>query len=298
MPETARRWREEGEQWLAAKRRQRKYEGRNGDEARRFLRKCGVLLKHGPEQVTEEELWFLADRIMGKASKTKRYYASILGSFLSSRRNWIVQETGFISRFPKVTALTPVAPPEDRDRVLNGAQGEERVVMALLGAGRRPVEVARARVEDFNVADPEPTMGVRTKGGHGEVTHRIALTPSLARELRWYLPVRAKWGSDANSDSGHLLCRRESGNLLGVSVQWVRRRASSAGQRTGVAWPMYAYRRGVATALRELGADFEDITEVLCQDSYDSTRSYVSALLKRRRVASVLRLLDEPKVAI
>jgi DNA polymerase II small subunit/DNA polymerase delta subunit B len=60
---------------------------------------------------------------------------------------------------------------------------------------------------------------------------------------------------------------------------------------------MYAYRRGVATTLRERGADYEDITEALCQESYDSTRSYVSALLKRRRVASVLRLLDEPKVA-
>lgn len=288
----ARRWNEEARAWLREKQAQGKYQGRNGYEALRFLGKCAEWLDHGPTAVGPEDLWKVLQHV-GPAAKTRRTYLALLGSFLASRGNWVVQETGIRARIPNVSQRTPVVPSEDRDRVLTTAVGEERIVTSLLGVGRRRIEIVRARVGDFEVHADPALYGVRGKGGHGEVTDRLYMPDQLLRELRWWLPVRASWAVKASADSGHLLCRWQKGALVGVSVAYADRLLHRAEARAGVRpWPAHAFRRSAATLLRERGADWEDVSAALTHRSPETTRLYVDPLVRQRRLASAMRLIE------
>ncbi len=293
-PDHGRRWIELGREWLVQKQRQGKYAGRNGYEVARVLGRTAVIAPHGPERTTEEDLFVLLSRLCpGAAPKTVRAYLGIWGSFLSWCGNWVVQESRIRERFPNRATRTPVVPPEDRDRILTAAVGQERIVTALLGVGRRRVELIRSRVEDFHLDRVPPDYGVREKGGHGEVSAVFPLPARLRSELAWYLPLRATWSSTCLSDSGHLLCRRDGGRLVGVSSAYADRLLHSAERRAGTAlWPAHAFRRGVATMLRARGADWEDVSNVLGHRSPETTRLYVEPLVRRSRTASALELLE------
>jgi hypothetical protein len=205
VPATARRWVEESRAWVAEKQRQGKYQGRNGYEAIRFLSKCGEWVSVPPERVTEQELWAIIGRVGGTAPKTRRFYLALLGSFLSARGNWVVQMSGIRRRFPNRPMNTPVLAGEERDAILNAAQGPERLVLALLANARRPIEVRRALVSDVDLSAVPPTMKIRTKGGGGQVTAVRVLNQTALRELVWWLPLRATWAERASEDSGHLV---------------------------------------------------------------------------------------------
>ena len=292
VPDTARRWVEEGREWLREKQSRGKWTGRNGYEALRFLRRCGEWVEVPPFHVEERHVWAIVSRV-GPSPKTKRTYLAILGGFLAWRGNRIVQESGIRSTFPNQARYTPVVPAEDRDRVLTRAVGIERVVTALLGVGRRRVEIVRARVEDFRTRSDPPEYDVRGKGGAGRVTHTAPLVPSLERELAWYLPLRARWSEDSTSDAGTLICRKDARRLVGVSSAYVDRILDAAEDRAGVRrWPGHAFRRATATMLRERGADWEDVSEALTHSSPVTTRLYVDPLVRRRRLSTVLCLIE------
>jgi len=295
LPDTGERWVEEGYEWLEEKRSKGKYLGRHGDDATRFFRRCGEWVSVTPLKVREDDLWEILGHVRGRgASKTKLTYLRLLGSFLSWRGNWIVQESGITAHFPNRALNTPVITVEDRDRVLNAAQGLERIVTALYGVGRRRVEVIRARVEDFHLDRDPASYDVRQKGGRDSVTDAgMELTPSLLSELAWWLPLRAEWSSRATSDSGHLVCRWDGDRLVGVSYQYADRLLHSAEDRAGVRrWPGHSFRRGTATLLRERGADWEDVSGALLHSSPETTRQYVAPLVRRHRVAEALRLIE------
>ena len=293
LPSTGERWVEESREWLKEKQARGKYQGRNGSDALRFFRRCGEWVHTTPLKVTEADVRVIIAHL-GPAPKTKRTYLALLASFLSSRGNWVVQKSGVRSEFPNRALNTPVITVEDRDRVLNAAQGQERVVAALYAVGRRRVEVIRARVEDFHFDRDPPSYDVRQKGGHDSVTDAgLELTPSLRRELAWYLPLRAGWGARATGDTGHLVCRWDGDRLVGVSYQYADRLLDSAEDRAGVRrWPGYSFRRGTATMLREIGADWEDVSGALLHSSAEITRQYVAPLVRRRRVGDALRRIE------
>lgn len=295
-PEHGRRWIELGREWLAEKQRQGKYAGRNGYEATRVIGRTAELAPHGPERTTEEDLLLLLSKLSpGAAPKTVRAYLGIWGSFLSWRGNWIVQESRIRQRYPDRATRTPVVPPEDRDAILTAAVGQERIVTALLGVGRRRVEIVRSRVKDYRIDRVPPEYDVREKGGHGEVSGTFPLPTRVRAELRWYLPLRATWAAGCSSDTGHLLCRNRGGGLVGVSSAYADRLLHSAERRAGTAqWPAHAFRRGVATMLRARGADWEDVSNVLGHRSPETTRLYVQPFVQRSRTASALELLDLP----
>ena len=96
----------------------------------------------------------------------------------------------------------------------NEAVGLERLILVLLGCGRRPCELHRAMLSDLHLSDPIPWMGVRKKGGKGEPNGRMALNSSVLHELEWWLPLRASWAGRAQSDSGHLICRQDGKRLV------------------------------------------------------------------------------------
>jgi integrase len=292
VPPSWRRWVEEGKEWLEEKQSRGKYVGRNGYEALRFLRKCGEWVSATPQGVTEADLWAIVKRL-GPSPKTKLSYLALLGSFLSWRGNWIVQRSGIRSAFPNRALNTPVIPVEERDRILTAAQGPERLVISLLALGRRRIEVLRVQVSDFHLDRVPPTYGVRGKGGAGQVTHELPVTDSLLRELAWWLPLREEWASRATSDTGHLVCRWDNGRLVGVSAMYADRALHSAEDRAGVhRWPAHSFRRGLGTLLRERGADWEDVSAALTHASPETTRLYVSPLIRNRRLATVLRLVE------
>ena len=295
-PDRGRRWIELGREWLTEKQRQGKYAGRNGYEAERVLRRTSEIAPHGPERTTEQDLIELLSRLSpGAAPKTARAYLGIWGSFLSSRGNWVVQESRIRERYPNRATRTPIVPPEDRDRVLNAAVGQERVVTAMLAVGRRRVEIIRSMVGDYHLDHIPPEYDVREKGGHGSVSATFPAPARLRAELAWYLPYRAAWASRCSRDSGHLLCREDHGRLVGVSAAYADRLLHSAERRAGTApWPCHAFRRGVATTLRARGADWEDVSAALGHRSPETTRLYVEPLVRRSRMASALELLETP----
>jgi len=295
VPETARRWVEESRAWVAEKQRQGKYQGRNGYEAVRFLSKCGEWVSARPEHVTEPDLWDIIGHVGGSAPKTRRFYLALLGSFLSARGNWVVQTSGIRRRFPNRPMNTPVLAGEERDAILNAAQGPERLVLALLANARRPIEVRRTLVSDVDLSTVPPTMRVRTKGGGGQVTAVRPLNQTVLRELAWWLPLRATWSAQAGKDSGHLVCRWDGERLVGVSHAYLTRLLASAESRVGGSrHTLYSFRRGAATMLRERGAEWEDIRDALCHRSISTTEQYVSPLLAQKHAPAVMALLDAP----
>jgi integrase len=290
--QVARRWVEDSEAWLREKQAQGKYEGRNGYEALRFFRQCSEWAQCGPSMVAESDVWGILSHV-GPASKTKRTYLALLGSFLASRGNWVVQESGIRGRFPNVAHRTPVVPVEDRDKVLSAAQGIERVATSLLAIGRRRVELVRAQVCDFHVDREPATYDIRGKGGHGQVTDVLILPDQVARELAWWLPLRTTWAARARRDSGALICRWNGLDLVGTSRAYVDRLLHRAELRAGVRpWPAHAWRRSTATLLRERGADWEDVSAALTHRSPETTRLYVDPLVRQRRLVTALRLID------
>lgn len=293
MPTTSERWLEEGRAWLKAKQARGKWLGRNGDEAPRFFERCGRWISHTPLGTSESDLWEIARRV-GPASKTKLTYLRLLGNFLAWRGNRVVQESGILRAFPNRAVNTPVVTVEDRDRTLTAAQGPERLVVALLSAGRRRVEIVRARVSDIRLEREE--YDIRAKGGRGEVTHRgLPISESLRRELDWWLPLRSKLSAEARTDTGHLLCRWDGTRLVGVSYQYVDRLLDSAEDRAGVRrWPAHSFRRGAATLAYERGAHWDDVSELLCDSSPEVTRGYIAPFVRRRRHAATLRLIEPP----
>lgn len=299
VPTARRRLLEKRDEWIAEKQRQGKYVGRNGSEALRFLAHCAEWVPQlGPEGYREDDLWEILTHIGGDAPKTRRWYLGILGNFLQWCGNPVVSRCGIRARFPNRASRLPVVPAADRDRVLNAAVGQERILMGLLGVGRRRIEVQRARVEDFRVCEVPPTYGVRQKGGHGAVTDTFVLTPLVLRELAWYLPLRQQWAASATRDSGDLVCRRKGSELVGVSEGYLDRLLHSAESRAGTpAWPAHAFRRSAATLLRQRGADWEDVSMALGHRSPETTRLYVQPLVSRDRVARALELLEPATLA-
>ncbi len=294
VPEARRRFTERSEEWIAEKQRKGRYEGRNGYEALRFLTLAAELARVGPERVREEHVWRILGSVGGeRRPKTLRFYAGILDNFLTWCGNPVVSVSGIRSQFPNRAVSTPVIPGPDRDRVLNAALGQERIVTALLGVGRRKIEIVRARVGDFRLDEVPPIYSVRQKGGRGQVTDTFVLTPMILRELAWYLPLRSQRSSGARDDTGHLLCREEGSRLVGVSTAYVDRLLHSAERRAGVApWPAHSFRRGAATLLRARGADWEDVSMALGHRSPETTRLYVEPLVRQGRVAQALQLLE------
>lgn len=295
MPETARRWVEESRAWVAEKQRQGKYQGRNGYEALRFLSKCGEWVAVRPESVGESELWSVLGHVGGSAPKTRRFCLALLGSFLSSLGNWVVQMSGIRRRFPNRPMNTPVLAGDDRDAILNAAQGPERIVLALLANARRPVEIRRALVSDLDLSAVPPVMSIRTKGGGGQVTAVRVLNQTALRELEWWLPLRSSWAGQADGDSGHLVCRWDGTRLIGVSPAYLARLLAKVEDRAGTRrHPLYSFRRGAATILRERGAEWEDIRDALCHRSISTTEQYVSPLLAQKHAPAIMALLDAP----
>jgi len=291
MPRVSEVWQKEGEGWVAKKNAEGKYQGRNGYEARRLLRKVGTWIHHYPTAVTPEDLYIIAERV-GPAPKTKRAVFAILGSFLDSKGNRVVQRSHVKDRYPNRAMNTPVIDRDARDKISNGAQGIERVILALLGCGRRPVEIRRAMLSDLHLRDPVPWIGVRKKGGHGDPNGRMALNSSVIAELAWWLPLRATWAARSSDDTGHLVCRQDGSRLVGVSIQYLRRAKDAAARRAGVGhYPLYAFRRGAATLAFELTGNWDDVAEVLQDSDSSVVRGYVQSLLVQRRAPGVMELL-------
>lgn len=290
------RWVEDSREWLRVNQSRGKYRGRNGTDALRFLRSCGRWVGKTPLRVTEDDLWVVVAHV-GKADKTRLTYLRLLGRFLAWRGNWVVQQSGVCANFPNRAVNTPVCPVQDRDRVLDAAQGLERVLVSFYSVGRRRVELQRLRVEDLHV--DRGTYDIRQKGGRDEVTDRdLPLSDSNYRELGWWLPMRAAWSARASSDTGHVVCRWDRDRLVGVSYQFLDRLLHAAEDRAKTRrWPAHSFRRGAATLLAEREADWEDISQALGHRSRDVTRAYVEPLVRRRRLASALRLIEPPSPA-
>ncbi len=285
-------WTELGQRWLEERRAHGKYLGRIGNEAVRFFGKCGGWTGVTPQRVTVKELWVIIGHL-GPAPKTKRTYLALLGSFLSSLDNWVVQKSKIRREFPNRAVNTPVADSEEWERVLSKAVGQERVIVAFLWP-RRGVEVIRARVKDVHLE--QGAMDVRQKGGAGNVTDtEVPMTQTLIRELTWYLPLREQWAQQAETDTGHLICRWKGKSLVGVSKGFLDRRLKEAGDRAGVHRPAHAFRRGGLVTVMERGGSIEDAQGAGLHSDIGSTAGYVKTLLEKRRRKSAIKYLDPPE---
>lgn len=294
VPEPVRRWAIEGEAWVEKQRAKGRYKGRNGDEAVRFLAKCGRHLDAAgklvpPRQVEEEHLYALMP-ITGRAPSSHRYYFALLGSFLMSLGNPVVRTTQFLRRFPKKTGQLRRLTRDERDRMFAKAVGTERVVLALMTVGLRRVEVYRMRVVDVDLHSG--FIWVRGKGYNDEPSRQVPLTETIRKELAWYLPLRGQWASAATEDTGHLLCWMNGSRLTGYSYQSIDRLVISAGQRIGKRVTSHDLRRTMATLLQEAKADPWEIQTMLGHTDLKTTQIYLASLEGTPRIQKVAALLE------
>lgn len=297
MTTASKRWRKEAREWLSEKRARKKWLGRPGGDALTYLLRCAAHVARYAKEIEEPDLWVLVEKTMGPSGSAKHYCLSVLSSFLTWCGNPVIVSSGIRARFSRKPGTRPVVPSPEMARIQRLAErGEKRLTIALLRAGRRRVEIARARwPEDFHVEATPPTMDIRGKGGLGNVTGEpVPLPEFVLRPLREYLPLRRAKADGATFDSGHLICRKDGSLLVGVSCQHIDRLRKAALAKAACYWPGHAFRRGAATALAERGAQFEDISAALQQSSPEVTRGYVQGLVRQRRVAAALTLLSEP----
>jgi len=297
MATARKRWRKDARKWLEAKQARRKWLERPGHDALVYLLRCAAYVTRYPKEIEEPDLWVLVEKTMGPSGPAKHYCLSVLSSFLTWCGNPVVAACGIRTRFSRKPGTRPVVPSSEMARIQRLAEpGQERATTALERVGRRRVEIARARWPvDFHLEVDPPTMDVRGKGGLGNVTGEpVALPEFVLRALREYIPLRQAMADGATFDSGHLICRKDGTKLVGVSCQYIDRLRRLACSRAGCYWPGHAFRRGAATALAERGAQFEDISAALQQSSPEVTRGYVQGLVRQRRVARALALLEEP----
>ena len=167
-----------------------------------------------PGKVREADLWTVLKRV-GPAPKTKRTTLSDPRCLSLNSGELDDQESGIKATFPNRALNTPVvtaktgnwSSPPHRDGAIGYVAPRCR---------RRRVEIERAMVKGFHL-DREPPRTTFGKGRGGSSDRRdLPVVPSLAAELRWYLPLRAGWAERAESDSGTLVCRWDGEKLVGV----------------------------------------------------------------------------------
>ena len=230
---------------------------------------------------------------LGTAPKTKRVFLGWLGSFLASRGNRVVQESGIARNFETLST-------SGRKRwlsetqlgaVMNAAQGTERLVVALEGfQGLRRIEVMRARLEDIRLDTTPPTMGVRGKAHRDTISRVVPLASRVLQELGTYLPTRARWASEC-TDCPYLLVYMAKGALHPyVAGTPLDRMVSRAGKRAGVQVSNHDLRRTFGRVLRNRGANLLEIRDLYGHSSVEMTESYIGS--QQDKMAQAIRLLD------
>lgn len=184
VPSVARRWREEAVEWVGRKRATRgQYEGRNGDEAIRFLTRLGEKLEASGDPRSPRTFdcadvlrvlpWF------GVAPKTKRFYLCLLSGFLRDRGNEAIHESGVLSTLSKVAPNRRWISEQELDRLMDSSVGLERVVVALEAfQGLRRIEVLRCRLSDLELGGPKAALWIRGKRHRGEPSRHV---PKIGR---------------------------------------------------------------------------------------------------------------------
>ncbi len=298
FPTTARRWHEESRKWIEQERATRgQYQGRAGDNVARCISRWGGILAEighpvTPKGLRPEDLMALLP-YLGTAPKTKRVFLGWLGSFLASRGNRVVQESGIARNFETLST-------SGRKRwlsetqlgaVMNAAQGTERLVVALEGfQGLRRIEVMRARLEDIRLDTTPPTMGVRGKAHRDTISRVVPLASRVLQELGTYLPTRARWASEC-TDCPYLLVYMAKGALHPyVAGTPLDRMVSRAGKRAGVQVSNHDLRRTFGRVLRNRGANLLEIRDLYGHSSVEMTESYIGS--QQDKMAQAIRLLD------
>ena len=295
-PSTADRWAEEGAKWVEKQRKLGKYTGRNGDEAKRFFRKCGIHLANvgheaTPQKATEETLYALMP-ITGNAGTSHLYYYNLLSSFLTAQGNPVVKNTRFTRRFSRETKEQRRLSEAERNEMYARALGHERLLLALLANGLRKIEIGRLLVEDLKLE--EGWFWVRGKGYRGERSRKSKVTESIRRELAWYLPLRATWAAKIGLDTGHLFAWVDGDRLRGYSAATFDRMVISAGARIGKRVTPHDLRRTMATILDAKGASTAEIQAVGGWKSYDTAERYIKNLKRTEQLAQATSLLEMP----
>jgi integrase len=303
VPATAERWREEAIAWVRQENEAGKYEGRNGQEAVRFLSRLGRQISELESGVTpmgfEARHVRLLYRQWGRRPSSIRYYGSLLSAFLTDppRRNLAVRESGIMREVPHESPEQLAYTGAELEKISAKAVRLERVVVAIESIGRRRVELERALLSDLHLDSPHPYMDVRAKGGHGAVTGQAALNRGVLKELDWWLPLRQSWSEHCASDDGHLFVRRDrrpdgSTALVRVSRAFFDRSVRAAAERAGLRGQNHAFRRTCAQLLEQRGATTREIQGVLLHKHLATTEIYLERLAKPARLARVVALLD------
>lgn len=294
-PSVARRWHEEAVEWIQWKRTTKgQYQGRNGQEAVRFLSRFGERLEiasrpRSPRTFDEVDLRELAPGL-GTAPKTRRFYLGILGSFLQYRGNDVVRASGILSTIPQKATHRRWLTIDQLDQLTDRAIGIERLVVALEGfQGLRRVEVLRCRVGDLDTSGSPWWLWIRGKAHQGEPSRRVPVSDRVRKELGWYLPLRAQWAI-RSEDRPELLVWEDRGRLRTYSAGSVDRFVRTAGQRIGITVSNHDLRRTFGRVLKNRGADWREIAGLYGHASIAQSEYYVGQ--EQDRLAAAIALLE------
>lgn len=274
MPEAARRWTEQGREWVESRRDEEITEqwrarmvwdiGRTPD----LLSRVGTVEIPFPSQVTVEHIRALRHGL-GWQPRTMASYFSALRPFL----RWVgapVAESRAVWSLPSGEAThRRWLEPQDLADLYNASQGAERVLIVLEGYnGLRRIEARRMRVRDIDLSGRR--LRVHGKGRNGGKWRTIPMTATTQAVL-------TDWIQDRAQDDYILqgLTRKTAKMPLSENAcdSLIRRAAKRAGLPMKVSG--HDLRRTFGRVAYRAGMDLIDLKGFYGHKSTDMTAHYV-----------------------
>jgi len=170
--------------------------------------------------------------------------------------------------------------PEEAVRVMDAAQGIERIVVHLeLRLGLRRIEVLRLSVKDVR----EQILDVHGKGRGGGKWRTLAWAPDTKAELEHYLSLREEMIAQARQKNRRaeepeaFLIYRKGGKLYGYERTGVDNMVHAVARRAGITRPIgnHTLRRTCGRLMHYAGVPLVDIAEAFGHSDVKTTMRYL-----------------------
>jgi integrase/recombinase XerD len=257
-------------------------------------------LETSPTKIGKEEIEHLRRvEYIHLRPKSAHWQIAILGTFLKHYGNNVVEQMKIVWPQDGRTRVDWLSP-EEAIRVVDAAQGVERIVVHLeLRLGLRRIEVLRLTVEDVR----EQIMDVHGKGRGGGKWRTLAWAPDTRVELEHYLSLREEMIAQARrrnrkvEEPEAFLIYRKGGKLYGYERTGVDNMVHAAAKRAGITRPVgnHTLRRTCGRLMHYAGVPLVDIAEAFGHSDVKTTMRYLGLTVDdlSRAQEKTLSFLDQ-----
>ena len=211
--------------------------------------------------------------------RSAHWQIAILSKFLKYYGNHIVEQMLIAWPQDRRTRVDWLSP-EEAVRVVDAAQGIERIVVHLeLRLGLRRIEVLRLTVKDVR----EQILDVHGKERGRGKWRTLAWAPDTKAELEHYPPLREEMIAQARRKNRRVeepeafLIYRKGGKLLGYERTGVDNMVHAVARRAGITRPIgnHTLRRTCSRLMHYAGVPLVDIAEAFGHSDVKTTMRYL-----------------------